>query len=110
MSDEIKVRRLCTKDLYMVGSMLKGAMPEIRKLDLKGGEDKKEEIGKELFMILVNACYDEAWDWLADVAGMTRDELMEASLDTPLEIVQQISKSEDVAGFFKRVSQLTESS
>jgi len=98
------MRKLTAKDLYVVGKMLKRALPELSKIDMSSGDQKA--IGQKVIGILLDTCYDDIWAWLADLAGMGVDEFNGQPVDFPASVIEHLVNSEDIHGFFARVSAL----
>ena len=58
---------------------------------------------------LVSEGSDDIVAWLADMAGMTSEELLNAPINTIADVIEAIVKQQGAQGFFKRVSALLSS-
>ena len=108
----MELRKLTVKDLYTVGGMIKRALPDLGSIELgaRAGESAQahaQRIGSTILPVLLDACYEDAWDWLADLVGMTRQELMDSPADIAVDIIDLLIKSEELPRFFGRVRALT---
>lgn len=112
----VQIRELKGKDVRTVVGMLKHLTPEARKTIadiMKGGisgkgskvsESKAMETGLAIFQV-VSELTDEIYAWLADIAGMTSQELDDAPASTVIDIVKALSLSGGIASFFGSVLQ-----
>lgn len=131
--DQIKVRRLNTLDLVRVAKLIKKVMDEV-KGDMKAAREQvtakvtaeegtnehkqqtaelerqqaaaRQELGLAIFQQAFDAAENEVIDLLASVAKMTREEFLNAPIETPLEVVEQLSNAEDLVNFIKRAQGL----
>lgn len=104
----MEIRKLNTRDLYTVGNMLRKVAPALKNIPFAKAEDESESehksrIGKDVFMLLADKLYDDAWKWLASVAGMSVDELMEQPIEFVPELIQELVEKEDLSDFFTKV-------
>jgi len=105
------MRKLNTGDLIKVGRMLKKAMPALQsadfnKLDTETPDQHKNRVGQAVLFTLIEHCFDDVWIFLADVFGMSYQELEAKSIDETLDLIKQLGESEDLRGFFGKVSAL----
>lgn len=112
----MEIRKLKAKDLYTVGTMIRKALPTLVEQGAfrSGASDspdpeRQSEVGKAVFRVLLDECYDDLWAWLADMAGMSSDEFGEQPLDAPLDVIEALVKDESFADFYKRVLRLINS-
>lgn len=106
-----EVRKLNNGDLFIVGNMIRKALPAIKKLDLKKAEDESEKdhrlrVGKDVMTVLLSECYEDTWKWLADIAEMDVKTFNQQPIGFAVEVIQEVSKSEDLKGFFKQAQAL----
>ena len=129
MSD-IKVRDLIVDDLFTVASILMSITGEARtelsgllaESDKKSKAIKKEnkanankdhkpeqkeidtETGIKLALIVFQACFHQAEtkmkDWVADIIGKSTEEFSRMPIKTPLLILEELQKKEDIKAFF----------
>jgi len=105
------MRKLKAKDLFIVGSMLRKVAPELVKVDFKGDvtqdtDERASNLGKVIVPLVFDACFEDAWAWLADVAEMSIDEFNSQAVDFPIEVVEYLIKTEDMKSFFVRAGSL----
>lgn len=109
----MKTRNLTAGDLFKVGKMIKGVLPDLQRMSAaKPGEnddERKARVGREFIGLLLDKCYDDAWAWLADVACMSVEEFNLLPLSAPLDVIDAIQKDESAADFFTRLASLTSS-
>lgn len=131
MSDEIEVRELKTKDLFTVAKILLSlsdeALDEITELvarkDLEEQkseeEDEVEEFEKRkqknqlgmqmatsVIRIMLENAEDDLIAWFADLTGMSEDEFLNARIDAPMVVIDEISKQEGFTNFSRKAFSL----
>lgn len=107
MSD-IKLRSLKAKDSKRLAKILSqniDAMKKFSKID-KEDENARKEVGFEIIKSILENHVEEIWDWLADLNGMTTEELDEAAIETPILIIKEIGESEGFKSFLGSASGL----
>lgn len=110
------VRKLKGKDIFKVSKIMKkiGLKKEVSALTtyLEEGQSKEElvtEIGMEFFMMLIENFHlaeKEIFDFLGDLVGMSSEEYAERDLNLIIDDIEELKNSEDLMGFFKKVSKL----
>lgn len=111
MSDIYNVRRLQTKDLYLIGSLIRKNLHKIRGINTKalpdeGEEARRQRVGQLFLEFLLDNCADEMWSWLASMVEMDVTEFGDQPISAVFDIIDQIKKTEDFADFFKRLSSM----
>ncbi|MFW6278481.1 MAG: hypothetical protein ACOC1T_03670 [Halorhodospira sp.] len=104
----IEIRKLKASDVWQVAPVVADELQLIQQLYRE--QRTENEIGMAILHRLVERHLDRLRSWLADLAGMTPEELDEQSLDAPFEIIDQLRKSEDLPRFFERVRRVVGSS
>jgi|AntDeeMinimDraft_6_1070357.scaffolds.fasta_scaffold00531_2 hypothetical protein len=104
----MEVRKLNTKDLYIVGGMLRKVAPDLRQIqfDKQKNESENEHkmrVGQAVFSLLADKLYEDVWDWLADVSGQSKDDLLAQPIEYVPELINHLAKSEDLTNFFTKV-------
>ena len=111
----MEIRELKTKDIKVIAKMLgkinqdsvNNLLKLIRQAKLKKSNDSME-IGFTLFQILAADLTDDIFEWFADLAGMTVEELDEMPIDTPKLIVTTLMKRGNFGDFLASASQQAE--
>lgn len=98
----LTVRPLKASDVRTVSRIL---APELRNLQSAQGAEATK-VGIETFVGLLERRTDDLWSWLADMAGMDPTELDDAPLDTPITIIEQIARDDQLGPFLKRLQAL----
>lgn len=104
----METRKLNTRDLYTVGNMLRKVAPDLRKIQFEKGENESEEahkarVGQSMFALLADRLYEDVWAWLASVANMSLDEMMDQPIEFVPELVEELTQKEDLGHFFTKV-------
>lgn len=104
----MEVRKLNTKDLYIVGGMLRKVAPDLRQIQFEKQEnesenDHKMRVGQSIFSLLADKLYEDVWEWLADVSGQTKDDLLAQPIEYVPELINHLAESEDLTNFFTKV-------
>lgn len=127
--EKLIVRSLEVRDIFTVAGMLKKITGERREeiinlikplsgnkkdKDKQETEEEKEqgtlEAGLNLafyiFDLLIEYAEGDLKKWGASLVGKTPEEFDQLPIDTPLTIIESLAESEDLAGFFQKVSGL----
>ena len=97
----MEVRELKTKDLKILAGIIGKLKPEsIKTLSGLSKEMSKIEAGLFIFKVVGADLADEIYEWLADIAGMTVQELDETDISTIKEIITQLTQQKSVKDFF----------
>lgn len=100
----MKVRKLKGADAKVFARVIGS---ELATLPVSGGDEAaRRAAGFAMLQALVERHLETLWDWLADMGGMTAQELDEAPLKTLPELVQAIGESEDFTDFLDYVKSL----
>lgn len=109
-------RKLKGKDIFKVSKIMKkiGLKKEISALAtyLEEGQSKEDlamNLGIEFFTMIIENIHmaeKEIFDFLADLLGMSAEEYSERDLDLIIDDIEALKNSEDLVGFFKKVSKL----
>lgn len=103
----INIRPLNTKDFWAVLNILrKGGKDALSRLSEMDGEVTNEARGMYILDIGMEYAEKELAIFLADLAGMTKEEYENGSFDLTLTIIEQLAERENLADFFKRVAAL----
>jgi hypothetical protein len=125
-SNDIKVRKLKTKDLFQCLNLLKPQLDvqKLRKLlsDRPREEDyglenvdkyaiARQEFSQQLTTYVLTAFADIITDdafrkWIADLGGMTLKEFDDTELDATFVIIAKLIEENDLLDFFNRVSDM----
>ena len=105
------IRKLNAKDTRIVAMMIRQALPALENIELSQLEtetetDHKIRLVKQVLPALMDACFDEAWSWLASLAEMTVEEFEQQPPQFPIEVGYELSKSDGLADFFSSVRKL----
>lgn len=109
--EQIQIRQLTGKDIRMVSPAIGRAM---RNLDLREmtastegdtegdteSEQYKQQVGINVMSYLLENEVDALWDWIADLCGMTAEQLDQAPLETPMQVLRQVFQSGYISHFF----------
>lgn len=121
--EELKVRKLKTKDLFTVadilgdcgedflktaGTIIRKALMEKRRKGKGTSLMSYQMIGVTIFTSALKQASKKVKELLADLIGKTVDEFDEMPIDTSLNIIETLSEQEDLTGFFQKVSLLVE--
>lgn len=101
-STRLTVRPLKAGDVRTVARIL---APQIRNLP-SGKSADPESIGRDLFASMLEKNTDELWAWLADLAGMTSQELDDQPMTAPFDIIQKVLEDDDIGPFAKQLQSL----
>jgi|GEM_PF-1998656 len=127
--EKLIVRSLEVRDIFTVAGMLKKITGERREeiinlikplsgdkkdKDKQETEEEKEqgtlEAGLNLafyiFDLLIEYAEGDLKKWGASLVGKTPEEFDQLPIDTPLTIIESLAESEDLVGFFQKVSGL----
>lgn len=103
------MRNLNAKDVKRMAQLLGSEFELLKEVTSETpGETKEEQqgrVGMAIANALLNRHLDTMWDWLADIAQMTTEELDEAPPGKLLEIIQHLKESGDLLSFFGQVRQ-----
>lgn len=102
MVDQVAVRKLRASDVRTVARILG---PQVKNLPT-GKDVEASNIGRDLFASILSDNMDDLWAWLADLAGMTSDQLDEQPMHVPLDIIERVMEDEDIGPFGERLRQL----
>lgn len=109
---DIKVRKLNAGDIYRVATLVSSELDLINEIakrrDGEGQEEYQTRVGGELLKAISGRHLAELWDWIADLAGMTVEELNQSPMDTPLVVIEEVIGGDDVAGFTAAVRKLAQ--
>ena len=110
------VRKLKGKDIFKVSKIMKkiGLKKEVSALTtyLEEGQSKEDlvmNLGVEFFAMIIENIHmaeKEIFDFLGDLIGMNAEEYSERDLDLIIDDIEALKNSEDIMGFFKKVSRL----
>jgi len=103
---EIKIRNLRAADVWQVAPVVADELQMIQQLQRE--QRGEQEVGMAMIHRLVEKHLDRLRGWLADLAGMTPEELDEQSVDAPFEIIEQLQASEELPRFFERVRRVVQ--
>lgn len=98
----VSVRSLQASDVRVVARVLG---PQIKNLPADAKSDPGE-IGRSLISKVLSDNMDDLWAWLADMAGMSPDQLDEQPLETPLLIIEKVMEDEHIGPFGERLRKL----
>lgn len=129
--EKLTVRSLEVRDIFTIAGMLKKITGERREEiinlikplsgDKKDKDRQKQETGEEkeqrtleaglnlafyIFDLLIEYAEGDLKKWGASLVGKTPEEFDQLPIDTPLTIIESLAESEDLAGFFQKVSGL----
>lgn len=105
----MEIRDLKAKDtktlIKMLGKLTPSARSEIVNIIKGVGKEKAdfESIAIALFQVLASVA-DDIYAWLADMAGLTIEQLDELPASTPIDIIKEIGKKEGLKSFFGSVA------
>tara|TARA_R100001530_G_scaffold115282_1_gene82203 strand:+ start:339 stop:737 length:399 start_codon:yes stop_codon:yes gene_type:complete len=95
-----EVRELKAKDLKTVAKMLgKLKASNVAEIFKSAETASPMQTGVALFQILAADVTDEIYEWLADLAGLTVEELDELPAATPVDIVKELVSRGDWKSF-----------
>lgn len=102
---EVKIRDLKAKDCRRMAQILAKSVPydAASKLLSKGKDVDAGKVGYDIIVGLVNQGSDDVWAFIADVAGISTDELDEKPVDYPIQVVKAIVAS-GAFDFFRKAS------
>lgn len=100
------IRELKARDMKTLAKLLGKVNPENFKSISTAVKGKAEpmEVGLAALEILAKST-DDIYAWLADLAGMTPEQLDEQGFGAPVEIVKELFQRGDFKDFFVRISQ-----
>lgn len=122
----ITVRELQVNDLLMVANMLlsitdeakaeisgiivSGVMAEAKKdgeiQSPENQEERQAQTGTKIMFVVLQACLkyaqDEIKSWMASLIGETPEDFGKMPIDTPIDIISQLKKKEDLPNFFSK--------
>ncbi len=100
------IRELKAQDMKTLARMLGKISPESLKNLSAAVKGKAEplEVGLAAMELLAQST-DDIYAWLADLAGMTPEQLDEQSFSAPVEIIKEVFRRGDFKDFFARISQ-----
>lgn len=102
---EIHVRELKAKDLRLLLPVLarcRGDVESVWQMVQRG----QIEAGGIAAVLALFERVPDLWPWLADLAGMTPEQLDQQPPDVLVEIVDQLRQQPGAASFFRRLSSL----
>lgn len=109
-------RKLKGKDIFKVSKIMRkiGLKKEVSALTtyLEEGQSKEDmvmNLGVEFFAMIIENIHmaeKEIFDFLGDLIGMSAEEYGERDLDLIIDDIEALKNSEDLMGFFKKVSKL----
>lgn len=105
MTKEINLRPLKAADAKRLAKLLAEELDMLSDLAPAAQDgspvdaEQRRKTGARMVQTLIGKHADTLWEWLADLAGMTAEELDESPLDTPLRIAKALSESEDMTSF-----------
>ncbi len=103
---DIKVRPLVVDDLFTVAKIIAKATDAGMKAlaNMKDASDR--EVGMAIITVGLTHAEKETKAWLADLVGITPEELGNMPVMTALDIAEQLIEQEDIQAFFTRASAL----
>ena len=108
----VTVRPLLAKDVRLVARLLATELDAIQQMVEVRPDESKEtramRVGLDLFKALLVRHLDVLWEWLADVGGMTPEELDAAPAETPVLIIEGLAEGDGLRSFFARARSLAE--
>lgn len=103
----MKVRSFRGKDIRTLAAIAAknaAALSNVRRGADESADDFKARFGREVFETLALNSLPEIWAWVADIGGMTAEELDDAPVTAFIEIVETVLQLPDTADFFAKVS------
>lgn len=107
---KLQVRRLKTKDLFTVATIIGKCGQDFLLLagsiisQLTGVKNKKDNrfqlVGAAIFTSALKYAGTDIKSWLADLVGKKLDEFDELEFDATLKIIEKLSQQEDLKSFF----------
>lgn len=95
------IRPLKTADFFKIAKILSKMGNKVLK------ELKEETSALQAGMLFLTTALEYAesdvMEWLADLAGKTKEEFAELDFDTPLLVIEKLVETEDIPSFFERV-------
>ena len=106
-AENIEIRRLNTKDFWTIVNILrKGGKEAFSRMAQLEQNASVEERGMFIMDIGMEFAQKELSAFLADLAGMTKEEYENGSFDLTLTIIEQLAERENLEDFIKRVAAL----
>lgn len=107
MSD-IKIRNLHGDDLFTLAPIVADQLQHAQKLAAEGRDHS--EVGVAVLHRALTQSLPQLRPWIADLAGITPEQLKEKRLDFPVQVIQQLIDSGELdKSFFEQVRQLASS-
>jgi len=105
------VRRLTAGDFLKLSRIVKKGMVDIGRIDFtrKPGEDDTAfgiRVGRDGLIALMDHCYEDMVDFLVDLSSKAREEFEAMPFTYPMDLVLELSESEDLRAFFSQASAL----
>lgn len=97
----VQVRSLKAKDARLLAEIISASLGE----KLKDGEGKISLTPAD-FLQIMRENIPALWAFLADLGGMTAEQLDEAEISAPLDIIEALGNSPEGADFFERLFRL----
>lgn len=73
---------------------------------MRDGDIDRGELGRQLSVIALRVAPDAGRKFLSGLCDMTPDDFGRQPMETVLDVIEQLTSREDVAGFFKRARDL----
>ena len=102
----IEVRPLIFDDLFAVAKIIAKATGEGMKALANIQDAGEMEVGMAIVTVGVAHAEKETKAWLADLVGITPEELGKMPMTTAIDIVEQLAEQEDIRTFFTRANAL----
>jgi hypothetical protein len=103
----MQVRNLKAKDVRLIVGVLGKELPrlidELKPAEGEAKEEHAQRIGREMVALLLERHIDSLWEWIADLGGMTPEELGEADAHIPVKIVEEVIAGQSAMDFFGHV-------
>ena len=113
MERKYLARDLNAGDVRRVAALLTQEMDRLMDLGqrVKAGKEEgdtvdpqaAEQAGREVIQVLLTEYLDTLWEWVADLSGMSTDELDKQPMEYPVGVLEELVATQDVAGFIERV-------
>jgi len=101
------MRRLTAGDFLKLSSIVKKGLVDIGQINFarKPGEDDTAfgiRVGRSGLLALMDHCYEDMVDLLVDLSGKDREAFEAMPFTYPMDLVMELSESEDLRAFFSQ--------
>lgn len=108
MSEQVQIRSLHGDDVFTLAPILADQLQHAQQLSVEGRGES--EVGVAVLHRALTQSLPQLRPWIADLAGITPEQLKEKPVDFPIQVLQQLMDSGELSqDFFGQVRRLAES-